>query len=122
MVHERARLTLKQPTGWFAAGREVAQALAVLLRWGFQTVLSICACRRTGILLKRESNWPGWLECCEKPGVDRSRSRRTGPLWGMSTREMGSEIRDRFWPYHKQAGASPASPKPISSGRRGRLF
>ena len=37
-----ARLILKQPTGWFAAGREVAQALAVLSDGAFKLYIHIC--------------------------------------------------------------------------------
>ena len=37
-----ARLTLKQPTGWFAAGREVAQALAVLSDGAFKLYIHLC--------------------------------------------------------------------------------
>ena len=36
------RLTLKQPTGWFAAGREVAQALAVLSDGAFKLYIHLC--------------------------------------------------------------------------------
>ena len=37
-----ARLILKQPTGWFAAGREVVQALAVLSDGAFKLYMHIC--------------------------------------------------------------------------------
>jgi len=37
-----ARLILKQPTGWFAAGREVAQALAVLSDGAFKLYIHLC--------------------------------------------------------------------------------
>jgi hypothetical protein len=46
-----ARLILKQPTGWFAAGREVAQALAVL-SMELSNCISISAYRQTGILAR----------------------------------------------------------------------
>jgi len=36
-----ARLTLKQSTGWFAAGREVAQALAMLSDGAFKLYTSL---------------------------------------------------------------------------------
>ena len=37
-----ARLILKQPTGWFAAGREVAEALAVLSDGAFKLYIHLC--------------------------------------------------------------------------------
>src|SRR5512132_2464714 len=37
-----ARLILKQPTGWFAAGREVAQALALLSDGAFKLYIHLC--------------------------------------------------------------------------------
>ena len=45
-----ARLVLKQPTGWFAAGREVAQALALLSDGAFKLYIHLCleADRHTG--------------------------------------------------------------------------
>jgi hypothetical protein len=36
------QVTLKQPTGWFAAGREVAQALAVLSDGVFKLYIHHC--------------------------------------------------------------------------------
>ena len=44
------RLILKQPTGWFAAGREVAQALEMLSDGAFKLYMHLCleADRHTG--------------------------------------------------------------------------
>src|SRR5262252_3262219 len=44
------RLILKQPTGWFAAGREVAQALSLLSDGAFKLYMHLCleADRYTG--------------------------------------------------------------------------
>ena len=44
------RLVLKQPTGWFAAGREVAEALALLPDPVFRLYMYLClnADRHTG--------------------------------------------------------------------------
>ena len=106
-----ARLTLKQPTGWFAAGREVAQALAVLSDGAFKLYIHLCleADRHTGraridltglarVLRKTpdliEADF-GELDCC---GV----YERCGD---------GIEIRDPFWPYHKQTGVVASNPQ-----------
>ena len=50
MVHKRSRLILKQPSGWFVAGREVAQALALLSDRAFKLYIHLCleAGRHTG--------------------------------------------------------------------------
>jgi len=47
------RLQLKQPTGWFAAGREIAEALTLLPDPAFRLYLYIClnADRHTGRLV-----------------------------------------------------------------------
>jgi hypothetical protein len=37
-----ARLILKQPTRWFAAGREVAQALVLLSDGAFKLYIHLC--------------------------------------------------------------------------------
>ena len=37
-----SQLRLKQPTGWFAAGREVAQALSLLSDGAFKLFMWIC--------------------------------------------------------------------------------
>jgi hypothetical protein len=95
------RLQLKQPTGWFAAGREVAEALKLLPDTAFRLYIYIClnADRHTGRLaidpaslarvLRRE---PAAIEDdlgeLGRHGVCR---RRSGVL----------EICDRFWPYHR---------------------
>jgi len=97
-----ARLILKQPTGWFAAGREVAQALALLSDGAFKLYIHLClqADRHTArarieqtelarALRKAPASIEadlGELHCsgvCER--------------WGHEV-----EIHDRFWPYQKQ--------------------
>ena len=46
------RLILKQPTGWFAAGREFAQAITILSDGAFRLYVHVClkANRHTGCL------------------------------------------------------------------------
>ena len=100
-----ARLVLKQPAGWFAAGREVAQALALLSDGAFKLYVHLCleADRHTGqaaidaaglarILRKDAASIAAELSELHGHGVCRRLQQRV-------------EICDRFWPYEKQAGA-----------------
>ena len=100
------RLQLKQPTGWFAAGREFAQALTLLSDGAFELYVHLClnANRRTGRLsatvddlarvLTRAPTAVAMnldeLEACAVCRVIRNGS------------QLVLEIRDRFWPYEKQ--------------------
>ena len=101
------RLILKQPTGWFAAGREFAQALTLLSDGAFKLYVYAClrADRHTGCLratveelaraLTRAPTAVAMnldeLEACAVCRVKRS---------GCS--QLVLEIRDCFWPYQKQ--------------------
>jgi hypothetical protein len=105
-----ARLILKQPTGWFAAGREVAQAMTLLSDGAFKLYLHLClqAERHTGRVVLHAAAWaqalgkdPAWIEAC------------LGELYRNHVCEGGGgvEICDRFWPYEKQAGGAAGAPK-----------
>lgn len=96
------RLILKQPTGWFAAGREVAQALALLSDGAFKLYIHLClqADRHTGraaiesaelthILRKDTVSIEAGLDELQHQGV-------------CERQEDQMEICDRFWPYEKQ--------------------
>jgi hypothetical protein len=105
------RLILKQPTGWFAAGREVAQAMTLLSDGAFKLYLHLClqAERHTGRVVFNPAEWmqalgkdPAWSEAC------------LGELYRNHVCEGGGggvEICDRFWPYEKQAGGAAAAPE-----------
>jgi len=101
------RLILKQPTGWFAAGREFAQAITLLSDGAFKLYVYAClmANRHTGHLsatvdelaramTRAPTEVAMNLEELEERAVCRV------------TRNGGSqlvlEIRDRFWPYQRQ--------------------
>lgn len=100
------RLILKQPTGWFAAGREVADALALLPDPIFRLYMYLClnADRHTGrsrifplnlarVLGRDHTVIEGHLdELCSR-GVCHRRSDVV-------------EICDRFWPYQKRLVAT----------------
>jgi hypothetical protein len=105
------RLTLKQPTGWFAAGREVAQAMTLLSDGAFKLYLHLClqAERHTGRVVLNAAEWaqalgkdPAWIEAC----LDELYRNHICEGGGGSV-----EIRDRFWPYEKQAGGAAAAPE-----------
>ncbi len=106
-----ARLVLKQPTGWFAAGREVAQALALLSDGAFKLYVHLCleADRHTGqaaidpaelarILQKDAATITADLGELHGHGVCRQHQDRV-------------EICDRFWPYQKLAAAGADDPE-----------
>jgi len=105
------RLILKQPTGWFAAGREVAQAMVLLSDGAFKLYLHLClqADRHTArvVVDKPESMQvlrkdPAWVEAC------------LGELYRDKVCEDcgdGIEICDRFWPYQKQSRWAATAPE-----------
>jgi len=106
-----ARLILKQPTGWFAAGREIAQALAELSDGGFKLYMYLCleADRHTGQaviepagltrILRKDAAWiEATLGELHLNKVCQRRGNRV-------------EICDRFWPHQKQSGAGLLDPE-----------
>ena len=105
------RLILKQPTGWFAAGREVAQAMTLLSDGAFKLYLHLClqADRHTARVILNTVEWmqglgkdPAWIEAC------------LGELYRDKVCERYGvviEICDRFWPYQKQVSAVDAAPE-----------
>lgn len=106
-----SRLKLKQPTGWFAAGREFHQAMRLLSDATFKLYVWLClnADRRTGrivveldklaAVLGAEHRWVegGITELCQR-GVCRIGAQQL-------------EIEDRFWPYQKQAPSAGTLPQ-----------
>jgi len=97
-----ARLILKQPTGWFAAGREVAQALVLLTDGSFQLYMHLCleANRHTGRVAIESAEWARVLRkdaASIEAGLDELQHQ------GVCERQQDQvEICDRFWPYEKQ--------------------
>ena len=108
-------LTLKRPTGFFAAGRELDQALTLLSDGAFKLFVHVClhAERATGRLRFRQADLAqrlsksprsigSYLEELRRKGVCEvhaaANQHRTGSI----------EIADRFWPYHKHTIDKPA--------------
>ena len=106
-----ARLILKQPTGWFAAGREVGQAMTLLSEGAFKPYLHLClqADRHTARVQLNTDEWmqvlgkdPAWGEAC------------LGELYRNKVCERSGgavEICDRFWPYQKQPSSAATTPE-----------
>lgn len=101
------RLQLKQPTGWFAAGREVAEALMLLPDQAFRLYIYIClnADRHTGRLVIDPASLARVLGRDQRAIED-----HLGDLGGHGVCQQRAgvlEICDRFWPYQKQLPATP---------------
>jgi hypothetical protein len=101
------RLVLKQPTGWFAAGREFAQTLTMLSDGAFKLYVHVClsANRHTGCLTTSRDELAH--------AVKQSPERVATALAELEDRvvcavarndgsNLALEICDRFWPYQKQ--------------------
>jgi hypothetical protein len=114
-------MKLKDPTGWFAAGPRMLQALHLLSDGAFKlfAYISLTAGRSTGRLSvtqlelaralgKSRNSISSYLEelthqgvCLIKPSPNQH---QPGEI----------EIADAFWPYHKEAGNKPSlPPKPL---------
>jgi len=108
-------LTLKRPAGFFAAGREVEQALALLSDGAFKLFVFLClsAERRTARLRFRQ------VDLARRLGKSpRSITTYLKELQSQGVCEVETaanqhqagwiEVADRFWPYHKQRVEPPA--------------
>jgi hypothetical protein len=105
-----ARFHLKHPSGWFAAGTEVHQALTLLSDGAFKLFLWLClhAERSTGSL------------CCSPSqiaeGTEKSEAEVQVALKEILHHHVARwirddviEIADRFWPYERLDGGSDPS-------------
>ncbi|HUX28921.1 MAG TPA: hypothetical protein VMV39_09035 [Terracidiphilus sp.] len=101
------RLILKHPTGWFAAGREFASAMALVSDGAFKLYVHVClaANRHTGCLVTSRDELAR--------AVKQSQERVATSLAELEDRavcavdrhngsNLALEISDRFWPYQKQ--------------------
>lgn len=98
------RLRLKQASGWFAAGREVALALETLSAEAFRLYLYLClyAKRQTGQILWNPDDIAPLFHC----GSEQLRTAMAELCRQEVCALVGDaavEIRDRFWPYEKLA-------------------
>jgi hypothetical protein len=106
-----SRLVLKQPTGWFAAGREFQDAMRLLSDSAFKLYVWLClnADRRRGTIRvdgDRLAPVLGVETSCIDAGM--AELRRCGVC---RTGDGQIEIEDRFWPYQKQYRSIAAAEK-----------
>jgi hypothetical protein len=113
-----SRLTLKHPSGFFAAGGEMKDALTLLSDGAFKIYVYVClhADRRTAQLRFRMA------ELAQATGhstrsltsyLEELRSTQVSTVYRATNQhEVGRiEIHDRFWPYQKQTLASLENPE-----------
>lgn len=97
-----APLRLKNPTGWFAAGKEVAQALTVLSDSAFKLFMWIClnADRGLGAIRMEPSEIARILGKTEVEIQANLRDLFQAEI-GWLTVDGAVQIADRFWPYER---------------------
>jgi hypothetical protein len=101
------RLVLKQPTGWFAAGREFVQAMTLVSDGAFKLYVHVClsANRHTGCLVaSREELARAVSQSPESIATSLAELEDCGvcAVAGNGNTNLAIEISDRFWPYQKQ--------------------
>jgi hypothetical protein len=99
---------LKHPSGWFAAGREVARALALLSDGAFKLYIHLClnADRRTGRLSAEHGSLAKALRKSRRSVVTYLEELRGHDVCSIQTavnQHLGGQIEvcDAFWPYEK---------------------
>lgn len=101
------RLILKQPTGWFAAGREFAQAMTLVSDGAFKLYVHVClsANRRTGCLsatLDELARAMARAPTAVAINLDELETSAVCRVTRNGGSQLALEIHDRFWPYQKQ--------------------
>ena len=109
-------LTLKRPSGFFAAGREVEQALALLSDGAFKLFVFSClhAERRTARLRFRHADLARRLGKSPRSittYLQELRRQAVCEVEAAANQHQAGwiEINDRFWPYHKLAAETPVN-------------
>jgi hypothetical protein len=102
-----SRLILKQPTGWFAAGREFAQAITLLSDGAFKLYVYIClrSGRHTGCLratVEELARAMTRAPAAVALNLHELEERAVCRVIRNGGSQLVLEIRDSFWPYHKQ--------------------
>jgi hypothetical protein len=104
------RLQLKQATGWFAAGREFAQALTLLSDSAFKLYVHLClnASRHTGRITATVDELARAMARAPTAIFANLDELEACAICHVVARgsHLGLEIRDGFWPYQKQPGCA----------------
>jgi hypothetical protein len=101
------RLILKQPTGWFAAGQEFAQALTLLSDGAFKLYVYAClrAGRHTGCLRATVDELARAMKRSPELiaiNMEELEERAVCCVRRDQSPQLMLEILDRFWPYQRQ--------------------
>lgn len=101
------RLTLKRPTGWFAAGREFAQAMTLVSDGAFRLYVHVClkANRHTGRLsatVDALARAMARAPTVVATNLDELETSAVCRVTRNGDSQLVLEIHDRFWPYQKQ--------------------
>jgi hypothetical protein len=114
------RLTLKHPSGFFAAGGEMRDAMALLSDGGFKLYVYVClyADRQTAQLRFRMAELAkaiGHSTRSLTTYLEELRGKEVSLVYRAANQhEVGRiEICDRYWPYEKQLMASAADPEQV---------
>ena len=105
------RIALKNPTGWFAAGREVARAIALLSDGAFKVYMYVCltADRSTGRMKIVHADIATALKKSRRSVVtylEELREHQICSIEGARNQHAAGhiEVCDPFWPYVKYRG------------------
>jgi hypothetical protein len=105
------RIALKNPTGWFAAGREVNRAMAILSDGAFKLYMHVCltADRSTGRMKIVHGGLATALNKSRRSIVnyiEELRLQRICIIDAARNQHIGGhiEVCDPFWPYVKRRG------------------
>jgi hypothetical protein len=105
------RIALKNPTGWFAAGREVARAMALLSDGAFKVYMHVCltADRSTGRMKLAHSDIAAALQKSRRSIVAYLEELREHQICSIEVARNQHvaghiEVCDPFWPYVKCRG------------------
>lgn len=111
-------IRLKHPSGFFAAGSEVRDAIALLSDGGFKVFVYVClhADRRTAQFRFRMAElarlWINSTHSLTTYLEELNRTEVAAVYRASNQHELGRiEVRDRFWPYQKEAGDSTEDPE-----------
>jgi len=116
-------LRLKQPTGWFAAGNEVAQALRLLSDSAFKLFMWICLNAGRGLGAIRVE--PGKIaRILGKTEAEIDANLRELFLEGIAQPAVDGTIQvaDRFWPYQRPPTGGQAETLAAYISRMKRVF